>query len=525
MGEEKIMEELLHAELTRIIAIKENDYILRYGKLFSTEFNNYFYDTGTGKVAILDDKDFRLLSALFSKDNDSRNFMKIFSDLSLEKKNSFLETLIKENLLRAYKVTTLNPVLAGTSLENELNNNIRQLVLEVTEKCNFRCKYCIYNEDYKSNRSFGTDDMDFNTAKKAIDYIMLHSREKVAVTFYGGEPLLNFELIKKSIEYALEKGKDKALNFSITSNLSIINEEIANYLANIPNLAFLASIDGPENIQNTTRVYSGGKSTFNDTMRGLRFIAEAFKKTGNVLMINAVFVPPYDYEKIEKINDFFEHLDFLPENIQIQITYPELDSYQYSEWEDINNNEKYVFDGRTIDPLKKWALFKAKKNGLTLEHTKNIYFHPMYSYLQQVEMRYRSDKPSSFHYFNGCCIPGARKIYVKTNGDILLCERIGTSPKIGNIHTGIDVEVVKKKYIDEYIEASIPDCSKCWGIRMCGNCYCNCYSEKGIELQEKRKYCEGLLEDCHNRLVVYYTLKEEYPEILDIFKESTYTLV
>lgn len=515
------MEEYLVSEFERIKGIKKNDYIQRFGKLFDTNFSNYFYDTGTGKVVQLDDEEHELLSALFEPGNDAGSFSAIFGLMEKEKQEAFLKTCLKENLLRARKVEDLKLLVGDSDLMDLINHHTEQLVLEVTEKCNFRCKYCIYNEDFTGDRDFGTGVMEMDIAQKAIDYAMEHSDDTLAVTFYGGEPLLNFKLIRQSIDYALKVGKEKKnLTFSITSNMTLLTREMAEYFSNVPGLSFMASLDGPEFVQNAARVYQGNRATFDDTMRGLRYLANAFEKTGNILMINAVLIPPYEYDKINAINDFFEGLDFLPEDTEIRITYPHMDTYHYDHWERLLKNGIYMFQN-SFDPLKKWQLHQAIKKKLDKNHTRNIYEYPMFERLMLIDGRRRQDKPFEVYRQNGCCVPGARKIYVKPNGDIKVCEKIGTSPTIGNIETGVDVQKVQRIFVEEYKAASLNDCSKCWAINMCQRCFADCYTETAIDIKRKREYCDAAVDVCKENLSIYYSILEEYPEMMDILKGTS----
>lgn len=103
--------------------------------------------------------------------------------------------------------------------------------------------------------------MDWDTAKQAIDYLFDHSskRENIYLTFYGGEPLLKFDLIKQCTDYAQQQAELKGRNlyFNLTTNLSLMTEEIANYLAAIPHFSIAVSIDGPAEC-NAARVYANG---------------------------------------------------------------------------------------------------------------------------------------------------------------------------------------------------------------------------------------------------------------------------
>ena len=106
------------------------------------------------------------------------------------------------------------------------------VTLEVTEKCNLRCKYCIYHPSHPEYRAFGHENMKWDVAKKAIDFLKEHSQnaENRHIGFYGGEPLLNFELIERAVEYAKKLfGED--MSFAITTNATLVNDKIAEYFA------------------------------------------------------------------------------------------------------------------------------------------------------------------------------------------------------------------------------------------------------------------------------------------------------
>ncbi|MDO9035305.1 MAG: 4Fe-4S cluster-binding domain-containing protein [Methanoregula sp.] len=109
-----------------------------------------------------------------------------------------------------------------------LKEGALQLTLGVTEDCNLKCKYCIYSDTYEYSRKPSKNKMDFNTAKKALDYYLSLTDEgrrynpniKPAIGFYGGEPLLNFDLIKKCVDYLDVTYPDIDFFFSITTNHS-----------------------------------------------------------------------------------------------------------------------------------------------------------------------------------------------------------------------------------------------------------------------------------------------------------------
>ncbi len=425
-----------------------------------------------------------------------------------------------EKLLCAPPVTAMHLASDDNWLE-ALDSDLQQLVLEVTEACNFRCKYCIYNEDYEGNRDFGTAKMPQEIAQKAIDYLAEHSSSHFAVTFYGGEPLANFPLVRWATEYTLEHYKDKHPTFNLTTNLTLVTDEIADFLARTPGFSVVVSLDGPEEVQNAARVYSANKPTFADAMRGLNTLSKAFIKHGKSLTINSVLIPPYTYEKLERINSFFESLDFLPPLTQCMITYPSPGTFPVENAVELmSGNPTYEF-GAALNPLLKWQFEKAKQNGLSWEHTQNIYFNTMLKMMETIDGRMVTDAPDDLYHCNGCCVPGSRKLYVKANGDLLICERIGSSPIIGNIFTGIDKTLLSEKYDTEYVARSLPACKNCWAVNLCPICYANCYTEDGIDPAEKASNCNGVRSQLERCFSMFYELLEENPSALDALKETT----
>lgn len=91
-------------------------------------------------------------------------------------------------------------------------SKVEGLILQLTQNCNLRCKYCVYSGGYY-NRTHTNKKMEWNTARKAIDFLIEHSweRPEKTISFYGGEPLLEFSLMKKCILWAEKKCEDKIL--------------------------------------------------------------------------------------------------------------------------------------------------------------------------------------------------------------------------------------------------------------------------------------------------------------------------
>ena len=300
--------------LNRLIRLKEDDDLSRIGKLFRTNSNCYFYDTGTGKVVQMEQTVYELLEKFFTGKNETL--------VKNEELDEFLEVSAKEHLFQAPKITQLYDRGFYEELPYQVNQNVQQVILEVTGNCNLRCEYCIYNEGYEENRNFNSENMSKETAFAAIDYLAEHGSEEVALAFYGGEPLLRFSLIKECIEYAQKVLSAKKVTYSFTTNCTLMSKEMAEYFSGIKGISILCSIDGPKHIHDEHRKDVNGKGTFDRAIKGLKNLVIAFQNNkDNVekqLAINGVFCPPYTEEKVEEIYNFFKNLEWLPESIGIQ---------------------------------------------------------------------------------------------------------------------------------------------------------------------------------------------------------------
>ena len=106
--------------------------------------------------------------------------------------------------------------------------------------------------------------------------------------------------------------------------------------------------------------------------------------------------------------------------------------------------------------------------------------------MTRIKNRFASSDPAlRTGIIEACCVPAVRKLYVHTDGELSICERIGSSPSVGTISTGVNKEVVLKKYIDDYLAASKPLCENCWAYNICPMCYSECYSQNGVNIKRE----------------------------------------
>lgn len=501
--------------------VKQYGGMERLGRIFHTPKQAYFYDSGTGKVECLNESEERFFEWLFErKEQDGYeqwcdyNSGMTAADMLIETKNA----IQKENLLMSpFPMTMISP-RHQVHLKQELDQNLRLITLELTERCNLRCGYCIYNEGFQENRNFSDYDMSEATAMKAIQYLAGHSGQDVAVTFYGGEPLLKLELLKTCVEYSKEVMCGKNLTFSMTSNMTLMTRELAEYFYGIDHFYLLASLDGPEEIHNSYRKYADGRGSFADTLRGLKILTEVFGDAfASRVSLSMVFTPPYTYERVEKIRDFYEHLSWLPRDTEKLLSYPENGSVQYKIEDADGVSVEEEQDKEYVDTLYKWSAKNMENNlqGGRGMFTKKV----LDDILLKVHKRPLVNKPSTVYGLNGCCIPGTRRLYVTAGGDYKACEHVGVSPLIGNVEQGLNYEDIKRQYVDEYIRESEKLCSECWANMLCGVCYAKTYALDGINMEKKNFECDMSKHVAEQGLVSYHTILEENPSALQYLND------
>lgn len=490
---------------------KEYGDFCRLGKLFKTDKQHYMYDLGTGKVVQCTPKEFCVLDHIF--DN---NGLEKCEDIPMEKQElemvlaALKDNIDKENLLMAPKVNAFSG--QHNDLKAALDHELKQVTLELTQRCNLRCKYCANGESFHQANENGTaKDMPLEIAKAAIDYLFSHSDNEIAVTFYGGEPLLQFEAMKELIEYSKKKNESakKDLTFSMTTNLVLMTREVARYLASVGEFAVLCSIDGPETMHDTYRIMHDGKGSFTRAIAGLKILVEEYgEDAATLISINGVLTPPYASDKFDAMQDFYQNLDWLPKDLSIQTTY-----VKYREGSELDHIFKEahgdIEEGR-FSPLNDWVEAKSTEEEelFCKDFETNIYLY--------IHKREIYDKPVEGYSLNGCCVPGAQRLYVTVDGDYTVCERVDNAPKFGNIHIGIDEKLIEEYYLKNYIKDCEQKCSKCWAVRLCKLCFVDCFnSNREYDSALKQYNCQQEKELLEMQLIKYHQLMEEKPEKLE----------
>ncbi len=143
------------------------------------------------------------------------------------------------------------------------------LILNVTERCNFRCQYCSYDGRHEGRPAHSSKEMAWSVAKQAIDEFLPCAIETPSITFYGGEPLLNLGLIKECVAYAHRALGNRQVRFGMTTNGALLTEDVADYLA-AEDFSVTVSLDGPQQIHDRYRRTADDRPTWSLVAQNLR---------------------------------------------------------------------------------------------------------------------------------------------------------------------------------------------------------------------------------------------------------------
>lgn len=434
----------------------------RYGTLFDTSADShYYFDAGTGKVVSCTDKEKAFIKQILQNE---------FTIEDAKKMNAEFGTFVDdENLFSDHDWEFWVP--SKEEFVKSVKGHCRQIVLELTEVCNLRCEYCIYNEHHPNFRGYSNKKMSFETAKKSIDLILRdYKGEEFALTFYGGEPLVNFPLLKECIEYARNTYPHNKMTYSFTTNLTLLTQEMVDYFKTLEDIDILCSLDGPKEIHDRYRKDVDGDGSFERAIENFNILRREFynpEKKRN-LMINCVMMPPYTKEKLKELYSFFYEELGVPKEIICNYSYVDPGEMKVDKKIDVSKKEEWQ-----VDSLEEYAAddFLEKK-----EHARFWKLIDLELY-RVAHRNIAQDGVIERGSLHGNCTPGQRRIYVTVDGNFRTCEKVGNIPTLGNCEEGYDYDKSYKFYIEDYVQYYQPKCNNCWARNMCTLCYSNVISD------------------------------------------------
>ncbi len=435
--------------------------------------HNIVLDVCSGAVHVVDDIAYDIIS-LFCDNSKSDVIDKIktkYSDIDIAEITECYEQI--EKLKEDGKLFTSDTFegMANT-LKEKTAGVIKALCIHIAHTCNLNCEYCFASQGkYHGDRAV----MSFEVGKRALDFLVENSgsRRNLEVDFFGGEPLMNFEVVKQMVAYArcIEKEKGKNFRFTLTTNGLLIDDEVIEF-ANKEMSNVVLSLDGRKEIHDRFRVDYKGNGSFDKIVPKFQKLV---KERNN---------------KNYYMRGTFTHAnpDFL---------------------EDIKEMLSLGFTELSMEPV---VCASGDPSELTLDDLPIV----MEQYEKLAELMLQKDKegkPFTFYHYmidlnDGPCIykrisgcgSGTEYMAVTPWGDLYPCHQfVGEEKfKLGDIWNGVQNTNVQKAFMNCNVYAR-EECKTCWARLYCsGGCAANAYHSTGsvtgvykygCELFKKRMEC------------------------------------
>ena len=366
------------------------------------------------------------------------------------------------------------------TLQDNLDHNMSYMILQVTQACNLRCEYCAYSGNYY-NRVHSSLYMTFDIAQKAVDFLFAHSynQKELGIGFYGGEPLLNFSLIKKVIDYIEEYYPERIVKYNMTTNATLLTDSIVDFLVE-KNFDLLFSLDGPKEIHNLHRKFSDGTGSYDKIIDNLQRFQNRHPHAFSKCRTNTVVSPEHD---VACTIDYFESNPLISE-LTSQFSY-------LSEF-GIKDEVKYQ---KYVDLYRDKEIFKEfmKMIGLTKTGSDSTLARMhMESLISSFSRMLFSGNIKGSAHPGGPCLVGQRRVFVSVNGDFFPCEKISEvdDARIGDIYNGFNNE--KAEYMINIGKITEKECLKCWAFAMCTNCIAASFKTDKPDAKTRLKRCAGI---------------------------------
>ncbi|MGO8930642.1 MAG: radical SAM protein [Limisphaerales bacterium] len=400
-----------------------------------------------------------------------------------------------------------------TSLTQLYDERLSDLILGVTEQCNLRCAYCVYSGTHPENRQHNSKSMSFETARKALEFFRNHSRlvDKVIIGFYGGEPLLNIRLVKECVEYANHLFDRKLVTYNMTTNGTSLSADICDFLVS-NDFKLLVSLDGPPNLHDRYRRFVSGAGTFDTIMRNLTYLEglSPIWYRQNV-GFNMLLAPQYDYDGFAA---FVSGSPLIKDN-RLRVSFVSAYDTNFYERFIPDEQDTAVFDRKKAEF---WDLLIAANghNYWTVGQYKleRSLFVPE---LERVVEHMTATTPfGDIYHPGGICLPGLKKLFVSTDGKLIICERVNSEKDLfclGTVDTGLDAEKAMDT-INKFLSVH-NQCLSCPALRHCTVCFVGADLSEAFSAGKKARRCNDYVGQFKTMLVDMMTILERSAQALN----------
>lgn len=397
-------------------------------KIFKEDNRTYIFANNSNGIFEVDDKALSIIEQENKQEEEA--YQKVSQMMSRKefddiiggmKKYMFMRTKDNDDLIREYQC-------------REIPESFSSMTLFVAQGCNLRCTYCYGDGGSYHDQGY----MSFETAKVAVDYLVQQSsQDDLYLTFFGGEPLINFDLVKKITKYVreIEKKTSKKITLSMTTNGTLIDDEKRRFILD-NNINTQISFDGTEKVQNANRFYADRRGSYEDALTHTKELRD-----DNKVSCRAT-VSPQGLNIIENFHHLlelnFRSIMFAPADNLLSDSDYEILTQQYVNM--IHEFEKLISEG-------KYDI--ARKMKFVMSGLKKIYLGGIR---------------------NLVCGVGRNMYAVDIHGNLYPCQRfVGIEEfKMGTVFEGVKN---REDFLNKINVNSHKQCDKCWCRNLClGNC-------------------------------------------------------
>ncbi|MFI3207087.1 MAG: thioether cross-link-forming SCIFF peptide maturase [Clostridia bacterium] len=439
---------------------------------------NIVIDVGSGSIHVVDEIAYDII-AMYENTSEEEIVKTIVEKYgeSEEEIKLCLEDIAE--LKKAEKLFA-DEEYAKTAVEFKSQNDVvKALCLHIAHTCNLNCSYCFASQGkYKGDCHEAL--MSFEIGKKAFDFLIENSgtRKNLEVDFFGGEPLMNFDVVKKLVAYArsIEKEHNKNFRFTLTTNGILIDDDVIDF-ANKEMDNVVLSLDGRKEIHDHFRKDYLGNGSYDRILPKFKKLVE--KRNGQGYYMRGTFThnnPDFTNDILHMADLGFTELSMEP------VVCPPSDPYALT-----SQDKEIVFEQYEI--LAK-EMIKRKKEG-----------RPFTFYHYMLDLNHG---PCIYKRVSGCG-SGSEYFAVTPNGDLYPCHQFVSHKEflMGNVWDGIKAKEKQAEFKSCNVY-SRKECTECWARLYCaGGCSANSFNatgdikgiyKDGCDLFKKRMECAIMLQ-------------------------------
>jgi uncharacterized protein len=375
---------------------------------------------------------------------------------------------------------------------------LQALVMNLTNQCNLACTYCYeFGADKIATPQGKAKYMTLETAKSSVDFLLSQStgRQAVHITFFGGETLMNFPLLRDVVAYARERAaaQGRSIGFSLTTNATLLSPAIIGFLSE-HEIGVTVSIDGPPDLQDKRRVYKTGRGSYAVIEPKLRALIANHKTravTARVTLTDGVTDVIRIYRHLKDDLGFHE-IGFAP------VTASNKQSYSIGE----ADMESVIAQFREL--ADEWLAFalRGEMHG----------FSNVSETIGELVQGVNKSHP---------CGAGLGLLGVGPSGELAPCHRFvdADAHSLGHISTGIDQDKRTEFLTKGHVGAKY-DCQTCWARPLCaGGCHHEAFVRYGDTGHANLHYCDWIRDWTDTCLKIYGAVSVQNPAFLGRFAE------